>query len=105
MSHIGFHTYQTLINHQTKAEEFFNDWFLVVFTTGRTMETSRQMVLCRVAAVKRLPLQHHSADYIFRFFEAIGFNSARFHVTVTTQINKSVVYFIVRRNVKFGCSE
>ena len=30
---------------------------------------------------------------------------ARFHVTATTQINKSVVYFIVRRNVKFGCSE
>ena len=25
---------------------------------------------------------------------------ARFHVTVTTQINKSVVYFIIRRNVK-----
>ena len=25
--------------------------------------------------------------------------SARFHVTVITQINKSVVYFIVRRNV------
>ena len=31
--------------------------------------------------------------------------SEDFHVTVTTQINKSVVYFIVRRNVKFGCSE
>ena len=32
-------------------------------------------------------------------------SKARFHVTVTTQINKSVIYFIVRRNVKFGCSE
>ena len=30
---------------------------------------------------------------------------ARFHVTATTQINKSVVYFIVRCSVKFGCSE
>ena len=29
----------------------------------------------------------------------------RFHVTATTQINKSVIYFIIRRNVKFGCSE
>ena len=27
---------------------------------------------------------------------------ARFHVTVITQINKSVVYFTVWRNVKFG---
>ena len=32
-------------------------------------------------------------------------SKARFHVTVRTHINKSVVYFIVRRNVKFGCSE
>ena len=32
-------------------------------------------------------------------------SQARFHVTVRTQINKSVVYFIVRRNVKFGYSE
>ena len=30
---------------------------------------------------------------------------ARFHVAVRTQINKFVFYFIVRRNVKFGCSE
>ena len=30
---------------------------------------------------------------------------ARFQVTITTQINKSVVYFIVKRNVKFGCSD
>ena len=29
----------------------------------------------------------------------------RFHVAVRTQINKFVFYFIVRRNVKFGCSE
>ena len=35
-----------------------------------------------------------------------GYKSyAGFHVTVTTQFNKSVAYFIVRRNVKFGCSE
>ena len=27
------------------------------------------------------------------------------HVTVKTQINKSVIYFTLRRNVKFGCSE
>ena len=32
-------------------------------------------------------------------------SKARFHVTVITQVNKSVVYFIVTRNVKFGCSE
>ena len=30
---------------------------------------------------------------------------ARFHVAVNTQINKFVFYFIVRRNVKFGCSK
>ena len=30
---------------------------------------------------------------------------ARFHVAVRTQINKFAFYFIVRRNVKFGCSE
>ena len=29
---------------------------------------------------------------------------ARFHVAVRTQINQFVLYFIVRRNVKFGCS-
>ena len=31
--------------------------------------------------------------------------SARFHVAVRTQINKFVFYFIIGRNVKFGCSE
>ena len=30
---------------------------------------------------------------------------ALFHVTVITQIHKCMVYFIIRRNVKFGCSE
>ena len=30
---------------------------------------------------------------------------APFHITVITQINKSMVYFIVRRNAKFGCYE
>ena len=32
-------------------------------------------------------------------------SKARFHVAVRTQINKFVFYFIVGRNVKFGCSE
>ena len=27
--------------------------------------SSLQLVLCHVAAVKRLPVHHHSADYIF----------------------------------------
>ena len=27
--------------------------------------SSLQLVLCRVEAVKRLPVHHHSADYIF----------------------------------------
>ena len=27
--------------------------------------SSLEQVLCRVAAVKRLPVHHHSADYIF----------------------------------------
>ena len=31
--------------------------------------------------------------------------NARFHVTVIIQINKSMVHFIIRHNVKFGCSE
>ena len=42
------------------------------------------------------------------FSELNGFrlrSKARFHVAVRTQINKFVFYFIVRRNVKFGCSE
>ena len=30
-------------------------------------------------------------------------SKARFHVTVRTQINKFVFYFIVGRNVKFDC--
>ena len=30
---------------------------------------------------------------------------AQFHVAVRTHINKSVVYFTVRRNVKFWCSK
>ena len=30
---------------------------------------------------------------------------ARFHIKDVTQINKSVVYFTVRRNVKFSCSK
>ena len=32
-------------------------------------------------------------------------SKAQFHVTVRTHINKSVVDFTVRRNVKFWCSE
>ena len=32
-----------------------------------------QLVLCRVAAVKRLPVHHHSADYLFWSFGIIGF--------------------------------
>ena len=38
-------------------------------------------------------------------FVNIHYTKARFHVAVITQINKSVVYFTVRRNVKFGYSE
>ena len=34
--------------------------------------SSLQLVLCRVAAVKRLPLRHHNADYSFWFFRIIG---------------------------------
>ena len=33
--------------------------------------SSLQLVLCRVAAVKRLPVHHHSADYNFWSFEII----------------------------------
>ena len=38
-------------------------------------------------------------------YDVILMSKARFHVTVRTQINKFVVYFIVGRNVNFGCSE
>ena len=31
-----------------------------------------QLVLCRVAAVKRLPVHHHSADYIFDPLKSFG---------------------------------
>ena len=34
--------------------------------------SSLQLLLCRVAAVKRLPVHHHSADYIFWSFRVIG---------------------------------
>ena len=47
----------------------------------------------------------HTLPEFSRKFMVICGSKARFHVTVRTQINKSVVYFIVRRNVKFGCSE
>ena len=35
----------------------------------------------------------------------INTTGARFHVVVRTQTNKSVLYFTVRRNVKFWCFE
>ena len=31
------------------------------------------LVFCRVAVVKRLPIHHHNADYIFWFFRIIEF--------------------------------
>ena len=34
--------------------------------------SSLLLVLCRVAAVKRLPVHHHSADYIFLVLGIIG---------------------------------
>ena len=34
--------------------------------------SSLQLVLCRVAVVKRLPIRHHGADYIFWSFWVIG---------------------------------
>ena len=36
--------------------------------------SSLQLMLCRVAAVKRLPVHHDSADYIFWSFGIIEFN-------------------------------
>ena len=36
------------------------------------------LMLCRVAAVKRLPVYHHSADYIFWSFGIIGLILSRF---------------------------
>ena len=38
-------------------------------------------------------------------FSYFYLSKARFHVTVITQINKFVVYFMERRNVKVGYSE
>ena len=40
--------------------------------------SSLQLVLCRVEAVKRLPLYHHSADYIFCFFKITGLILSQF---------------------------
>ena len=37
--------------------------------------------------------------------ETLFLISARFHLTVITQINKSMLYFIAMCNVKFGCFE
>ena len=39
----------------------------------RTYLSLLQLVLCRVAAVKCLPVHHHSADYIFWSFGITGF--------------------------------
>ena len=39
------------------------------------------------------------------FLEQILFFKAQFHITVLTQINKSVVYFTVGRSIKFWCSK
>ena len=66
----------------------------------RTYSSSLELVLCRLAAVKCLPVHHHSADYVF--FWSVGILNCikvRIHVTAITQINKSVVYFTVKRNV------
>ena len=40
--------------------------------------SSLQLMLCRVAAVKRLPVYHHSADYIFWSFGIVGLILCRF---------------------------
>ena len=41
--------------------------------TYRNYLSSLQLVLCRMAAVKRLPVHHHTADYIFWSFGIIEF--------------------------------
>ena len=40
--------------------------------------SSLQLVLCSVAAEKRLPEHHHCADYIFWFFRIIGLILSQF---------------------------
>ena len=40
--------------------------------------SSLQLVLCRVVAVKRLPVHHYSADYIFLSFGIIGLILSQF---------------------------
>ena len=52
------------------------------------------------------PVYYFLSDW-YSFYAWYGeqHTKARFHVAVRTQINKFVFYFIVRRNVKFGCSE
>ena len=40
--------------------------------------SSLQLVSCRVAAVKRLPVHHHSPDYIFWSFWIIGLILSQF---------------------------
>ena len=40
--------------------------------------SSLQLVLCRVPAVKRLPVHHYSADYIFWSFGIIGLILSQF---------------------------
>ena len=51
-----------------------------------------------------LPLKGYTYSHYFFSLYRLETN-ARFHITVRTQINKSMVYSIVRRNVKFGYSE
>ena len=40
--------------------------------------SSLQLVMCRVAAIKRLPVNHHSADYELWSFEFIGLILSKF---------------------------
>ena len=47
-------------------------YFLPGDLHSKLILSSLQLVLCHVRAVKRLPVHHHSADYIFWIFGLTG---------------------------------
>ena len=71
-----------------------------VFSLQQHLANSMTFLLARDASVPELNIK-----WLGLLFCECSRSKARFHVAVIIQINKSVVYFIVRRNVKCGCSE
>ena len=60
--------------------------------------SSLLLVMCRVAAMKRLPVQHHCADYIFWSFGNIGFILSPFAQTGTRRRGRCFTTALLHMN-------